>query len=118
MFNIWIVESKIRICKKTRGLYKSLFLLNNDFSLLVSSKLYLSTLMKNNGKFLINSFPYPELPGRGSEGMISACIFGTPLIMQMYDKNLMKQKKPVRNRLIFFKCYLEISFLNQLLKHL
>jgi hypothetical protein len=45
-----------------------------------SSKQYLSTLMKNNGKFLICSFPYPALPGRGSEGMISACIFGTPLI--------------------------------------
>lgn len=45
-----------------------------------SSKQYLSTLMKNNGKILICSFPYPALSGRGSEGMISACIFGTPLI--------------------------------------
>lgn len=49
--------------------------------------------MKNNGKFLIYSFPYPALSGRGSKGMISACIFGTPLIGTNVDQNFYNTKK-------------------------
>ncbi len=70
-----------------------MFLLKNDLCLLVKSKLYLSTLMKNNGKFLIYSFPYPALPGPGSKGMISACIFGTPLIETNVNQKFNNTKK-------------------------